>query len=145
MSRGIRNNNPGNIKDFGIEWKGLMDHRDKTQEHIKEKTFCVFSHPWWGIRAMAKIFTNYQTKHGLWSVRKIVNRWAPPTDDNPTTVYATFVATHMRVDIDAVINLAKYDTMSRLCQSIVRFENGQDPYTWEYACGLILAGIEPDV
>merc|ERR1711920_200619 len=29
MPRGIRNNNPGNIKDFGIPWKGLVGKDDK--------------------------------------------------------------------------------------------------------------------
>ena len=45
-SRGIRNFNPGNIKDFGIPWNGLAAPEQMTLEQKQEMTFCVFTGPW---------------------------------------------------------------------------------------------------
>lgn len=143
IPRGIRNNNPGNIKSNSITWKGMMAEDDRTPEQKKEKTFVVFRGPWWGIRAMAVILRNYHRKHGLNTVSQIIYRWAPPADANPTCNYTNFVADHMLVDPDQELNLECFDTMRRLVRAICAFENGGTPYTWEFDAGLLLAGIEP--
>jgi hypothetical protein len=113
-----------------------------TDEQLTEATFCVFTAPWWGIRAMAIILRAYQTKHGLKTLRDILNRWAPPADDNPTSNYVEYVAKDWR-DPDLPLDLTDYRTLETLIRRIVLFENGEDPYTQEYQIGLILAGIEP--
>lgn len=76
-ARGIRNFNPGNIKDVGIPWDGIAAWSDRTEEQKNESTFVVFRAPWWGIRAMAVILSNYATRHGLKTVQEIIGRWAP--------------------------------------------------------------------
>lgn len=141
--RGIRNNNPGNIKDFGIPWEGILDREKQNAEQRAENTFVVFSGPWWGIRAIAKILLNYQTRHGLDTVHKIIDRWAPAGDSNEPERYARFVANHIGVHPHDPIDVTDYTTMLNLAQGIVWYENGTDPYTWEYITGLIMAGIEP--
>lgn len=143
VTRGFRNNNPTNIKDFGIPWQGIMPLEDRNADQAAEQTFEVFRAPWWGIRAAAVLLRNYYQKYGLDTVRKIINRWAPPADDNPTSIYVKYVAAQMRVDPDQVIDLLHFETMRSLVHSIVKFENGENIYSWEYEAGLILAGIEP--
>ena len=143
MSRGIRNNNPGNIKDFGIPWEGIMADDDRNAAQKSEKTFVVYRRPWWGIRAMAIIFRNYSRKHGLKTVSGMIKRWAPGSDNNPTDVYVQFVATHLSVRINEQIDVEDFAIMRLLVQAVTQFENGKDPYTWQYETGLILAGIEP--
>lgn len=78
--RGIRNNNPGNIR-WGSDWKGLK--KDGKQQ---DPSFCVFETPEYGIRALAKLLQNYQLLYGLNTPRKIINRYAPPTE-NETVSY----------------------------------------------------------
>lgn len=55
-ARGIRNNNPGNIR-WGDEWKGLVPETQRT-----DKSFCQFKSAEYGIRAMIIILRNYQRK-----------------------------------------------------------------------------------
>ena len=55
MSRGLRNNNPGNIRKTGDKWQGLST----TQT---DDSFFQFTDAKYGIRAMAKLLKNYQSE-----------------------------------------------------------------------------------
>lgn len=48
LPRGIRNNNPGNIR-HGANWLGLNPNGRNI-----DSAFCVFESPFFGIRALAK-------------------------------------------------------------------------------------------
>lgn len=85
ISRGIRNNNSGNIR-WGDEWQGLVPKAQHT-----DKSFCQFTSPEHGIRAMIIILRNYQRKHGLNTVSGIIKRWASPNENN-TQAYINSVA-----------------------------------------------------
>lgn len=142
-SRGIRNNNPGNIKDFGVPWEGLASRQEMTEEQRREKIFCVFRKPWWGIRAMARTLLTYQSKYNLNTLEKIIQRWAPSADNNPEQAYVDFVSAQVGVPADRHVSLRDFRYMHRLCEAIIQFENGENPYTWEVTTALILAGVEP--
>lgn len=118
--RGIRNNNPGNIR-HGINWDGLSEEQP-------DKSFCTFERPEYGIRAMAKILLTYERKYGLDTVAGIINRWAPPVENN-TTAYVDHVAAQCGVDPHERIVVASY--LDKLCLAIIAHENGQQPYTYE--------------
>ena len=75
--RGIRNNNPGNIR-WGSDWKGLK--KDGKQQ---DPSFCIFETPEYGIRALAKLLRNYQRLYGLNTPYRIISRYAPPTENEP--------------------------------------------------------------
>lgn len=135
--RGIRNNNPGNIDhNPANKWVGELPH-DKTIE----SRFCRFSTPEYGIRALAKILLNYQRKHGLNTIRKIISRWAPPVE-NDTGAYAEQVAKACGVPPDADISVGQL--LPLLVPAIIKHENGQQPYTAEQiAAGVNMAlGVE---
>ena len=138
MTRGIKNKNPGNIKDFGIPWDGLVTS-------ITEKTFCVFQSPWYGIRAMAKIFVSYSVRHGLYTISDIIGRWAPGSDNNPTQDYVDFVAKRIGIAFYANIQVTDFKVMEALVEAVIHFENGKNPYTWEIRTGIIMAGIDPQI
>ncbi len=54
MTRGIRNNNPGNIDhNPKNKWQGQLQHDPKI-----EKRFCRFESPEYGIRALMKLLCN---------------------------------------------------------------------------------------
>lgn len=138
--RGIRNNNPGNIRTGGDAWLG------KTGD---DGEFLTFDKPENGLRAAARLLQTYQTKHGLKTVADIIGRWAPP-DENQTAAYVQAVSIWADVEPDEPIDVHDYGTALRLLRAIVRFENGKPPegqsdwYPPEvYERGLRLAGVSP--
>ena len=80
VTRGIRNNNPGNIRRNGSNWRGLATLQ-------KDMRFCQFVSMKWGVRAIIYLIRKYVTNYRLNYVGKIISRWAPPEDGNNTTVY----------------------------------------------------------
>lgn len=98
LPRGIRNNNPGNIR-HGANWQGLNPN-GKEIDHY----FCVFQTPVAGIRALAKVLINYKKLYGLNTVRQIISRYAPP-NENQTTAYVQSVARQLGVLPDVVIDI----------------------------------------
>jgi hypothetical protein len=147
--RGIRNYNPGNIRHAnGIRWQGMA-----TTQH--DNQFVQYLNPRWGIRAMARVLITYQDKRlaangtRIDTVREIVERWAPPTENN-TDAYVTNVARALGLNPDAeTIDVYHFDTLRALVTAIIRHENGPGPLPggrWYgdaiIADGLSLAGIE---
>ena len=129
LPRGIRNNNPGNIKRSSTRWEGLADPDEMTDFQRRETVFCVFREPVWGLRAMARILFNYQHLHRLTSVDAMIGRWAPPEDNNATDAYAAFVAKRMGLNVGETFDFLKSDLASPMIQAMVRMENGIQPYT----------------
>ncbi|EAP9510433.1 TPA: structural protein [Salmonella enterica] len=122
--RGIRNNNPGNIR-WGDDWKGLIPKSQRT-----DKDFCQFITPEYGIRAMIVILRNYQRKHGLNTITGIINRWAP-TNENNTQAYIDSVAKSTDTSPDQFVHTDDSRFMMKLLQAIIRHENGVQPYGFD--------------
>lgn len=122
--RGIRNNNPGNIR-WGDEWQGLVDKPRRT-----DKSFCQFTSPEYGIRAMVIILRNYQRNYGLRCIADMINRWAPP-NENDTQAYINSVAQATGTGADQPIDLNDSRKLFPLLQAIIRHENGSQPYSFD--------------
>ncbi|OCA56260.1 structural protein [Photorhabdus namnaonensis] len=122
MSRGIRNNNPGNIR-WGDDWQGLVPESQRT-----DKSFCQFVSPEYGIRAMIKILHNYNRKHGLKTVKGIISRWAPHNENN-TDAYISHVCKDTEVTCDQVVDVFNKEFMTKLIKSVITMENGSQPYS----------------
>lgn len=123
--RGIRNNNPGNI-DYrkANNWVGRLP-RDLDIEPRFER----FSAPEYGIRAIMKLLGTYRRTYGDDTVRKLIGRWAPPSE-NDTGSYVASVARSAGVGPDQALPLhLEQSTLLALAKGIVKHENGQDPYT----------------
>ncbi|MCQ2311518.1 MAG: hypothetical protein MJZ64_07215 [Paludibacteraceae bacterium] len=85
MTRGIRNNNPLNIRiNPANNWKGCVLNK-------KDPDFEKFISMYYGFRAALITIGNYITKHGCNTIEKIITRWAPPTDGNNTKKYIQHV------------------------------------------------------
>jgi hypothetical protein len=119
MSRGIRNNNPGNIRHGGSQWQG-MSAQQTDAEYVQ------FDDPIYGIRAMAKLLTNYQKNYGLDTIREIITRWAPPSE-NITSAYITAVSQKLGASPDQTIDVV--GALPRLVPAIIYHENGEQPYS----------------
>lgn len=134
LPRGIRNNNPGNIEASPSNpWQGAEGDDGR---------FVKFKDAKWGIRAMAVLLTNYQLVHKLETLEQIINRWAPPVE-NQTGRYVDAVAAAVGVAADAPLDLNKAATMLATIKAMVTIENGQQPYPDSLLCSALqLAGIE---
>jgi len=133
-TRGIRNNNPGNIRKSGVVWRGMAPPAEQT-----DSAFIVFSAPEWGIRALAKILVNYQDLHGINTVRGIINRYAPPSENN-TAAYVDAVARRVGASPDAPLDIRR--VLPELIAAIIKHENGVQPYSAATITrGINLAGV----
>lgn len=124
-TRGIRNNNPGNI-DFspGTKWEGELP-----PVAAIEPRFCRFESPEYGLRALMKLLQNYQAKHGIHTVRGLIERYAP-SGENDTQSYIQFVADKLGVSPDSAISTTDSKTLYLLCEGIIKMENADNqPYT----------------
>ena len=110
--------NPGNIR-LGESWLGLRMKQT-------DPDFCQFTSMTYGCRALLKLLRTYVEKRGCTTIRKVVERWAPPSE-NDTTSYVLSVAAACRrdaderlpVDVDPLIYLD-------LARAIARHECGPE-------------------
>ena len=119
-TRGERNRNPGNLDRTATMWQGQI-------QDAGEPRFCVFDTPENGIRALAKTLLAYYRKHALNTVRGIINRWAPPVE-NDTSAYVNAVAEQCSVAPDDVINPENSGCLEMLVRAIIHQENGRVIY-----------------
>lgn len=117
--RGIRNNNPGNVRKSATAWRGQSAHQT-------DANFVQFDTPEFGIRALSRVVDTYATKYGLNTVRGIIERYAPPVE-NDTGAYVRAVADAVGVAPDDLIDVRA--NKAAIVQGIIAHENGVQPYT----------------
>ena len=123
-TRGVRNHNPGNIERGTVEWVGM------SADQSADPRFIVFDAPEYGIRAIARILMTYYRRHGLNTVRAIVSRWAPPSE-NDTGAYAAHVAKRLGVAADAAVDVMNRQILRSLVNGIIAHENAGYVYPAE--------------
>ena len=124
--RGIRNNNPGNIV-AGDKWLGRTGTDGK---YVKFKSSV------YGIRAIGKVINTYEKRYKINTVKGIITRWAPPSENN-TQRYIKFVCSETGLKpteklniFDAKGKLKNERTLKSLISAIVKMENGS---TYSYS------------
>lgn len=118
MVRGIRNNNPGNIRyNKSINWKG--------QKGPDDDGYLIFQNSLMGIRALTLLIKNYNRIYGLNTIRKIISRWAP-TNENDTESYIKSVSKALNYPDNVGLNFETQ--MLPLVKAIIKHENGIQPY-----------------
>lgn len=138
--RGIRSNNPGNIDRHDTKWQGMAD------DQSGDSRFIVFKTPQWGIRAIARLMLTYQNQYALRTVRGLINRWAPPGENNTgayvAAVASAFKAAGLPDNPDVEIDVESVNVMLPLVKAIILHENGQNPYPDSLVLeGLHMAGV----
>ena len=129
VARGIRNNNPGNIRKSAESWEGLAKEQ-------KDTSFFTFCEPEWGVRAMYRILCTYNTKYHCKTLGQMISRWAPP-NENDTLTYIRFVARFCGVEPEHEVNINDEEFMAKMIMGMCRMENGVVPYSLD----LIKKGI----
>jgi len=134
VSRGIKLNNPGNIRRSKEKWEGLSLEQ-------KDGEFFSFESPEAGLRAMAKILQTYKNKHKIDTVDGVVSRWAPP-NENDTVSYADFVAARMGINPSDPINLESPEDLVPLMKAMTFMEVGENYEEDTIREGVRRAGIK---
>lgn len=133
-TRGIRNNNPGNIRISKDQWEGMTGD---------DGAFVTFDSPESGVRALGKNLLSYG-RQGYDSIEKIINRWAPP-NENATKAYIDSVVAATGIPATQSLDLSNPDTLSSLAQAISFHETGSryDPEVYQKGVARALNGISP--
>lgn len=119
--RGIRNNNPLNIRK-GNNWKGEV-------AVSTDREFEQFVSMQMGVRAGFKILKNYMTGYGsrvkaLTNVHDIIHRWAPPSENN-CRAYIDSVCRVSGLHEYERLQFSDRNKMLALVDGMIRVECGQ--------------------
>lgn len=114
--RNQRNNNPGNIKDgpFAQSLPGYAG---------SDNVFAIFETPEAGRNAQQQLLASYGQR-GFNTVKSIIERWAPPSDNNPTQAYIDFVARKLGVSPREALDMQNPQVVAALADAITQFEGG---------------------
>lgn len=135
LPRGIRNNNPLNIRK-GSTWKG----EKKIQT---DPTFEQFETLQYGIRAGLKLIQNHVSgfngsRPPRNTIRKLISVWAPPSE-NATESYIMFVCQHVFKLPSDIIHADDKKLICAIARAMAFVECGQwiAPEQFESAYNLI--------
>lgn len=113
--RGIRNNNPLNIR-IGNTWLGEVPNPTDSE-------FEQFVSVRYGLRAAFYILRRYIRRYGRNTPAKIIRAWAPAVENN-TQRYIEVVCKRSLIAPDEVIDYADKKTMVRLVKAMAFVECG---------------------
>lgn len=118
--RGIRNNNPLNIRK-GNNWKGERPNQT-------DKAFEEFQSMEYGIRAALKLMRNHITGYNgsrkkADTLRKLIAVWAPPTE-NATTKYCDLVSKETGIAPTRLLHATDKADLLAICRAMAFVECG---------------------
>ena len=115
-TRGIRNNNPLNIRHSRDKWQGRAPRQT-------DPAFVQFTSMAYGYRAAFVLLRTYRQKYGCNTIRKIISRWAPENENHPES-YISNVSRWTGIDPDKPIGGQDANTLIGLVAAMSRQENG---------------------
>lgn len=120
VPRGIRNNNPLNIRK-GSTWKGERPNQS-------DPAFEEFTSMEYGIRAAFKLMRNHitgfsGTRKKMNTIRKLISVWAPPSE-NATAHYVEHVAFTVNRDPNDIIDPNDRKLMCAIARTMAWVETG---------------------
>ena len=112
--RGLRNNNPLNIRHSADRFQGEIEGNDTG--------FKTFSSVSYGYRAAFVILATYLSR-GCNTIEKIITRWAPPAENN-TAHYIANVEKWSGIPRNQPLTAADGAAYQRIVVAMSRVENG---------------------
>lgn len=126
LPRGLRNNNPGNIRRNSDVFQGEVNpSRDKDFKQFKSMAY--------GYRAVFKILSNYHRVYKLTTIRKMISRWAPENENN-TATYVSLVSSYSGIGPDDLLNFDR-EQMIRIVAGMSKVENGREANMYDIIAG----------
>ncbi|WON77019.1 hypothetical protein [Serratia sp. UGAL515B_01] len=124
-SRGVRNNNPGNLDYVGQSGASL--------ERVGGR-FAKFDTPEAGLNAMSnqlmRYFEGKTTGRQLKTISDIVSTWAP-RKENDTAAYIDAISKRTGIPANKELNLRDPSQIAALMNAMIHHENGGNPYSQE--------------
>ncbi|MBO7282086.1 MAG: structural protein P5 [Alistipes sp.] len=117
MSRGLTNCNPGNIRQSKTHYKG-------ERYPSRDSEFKEFESLAYGYRAMFVLLDTYSRRYGLCTIRQMLNRYAPPSE-NFTEGYIRFVSEKTGIAPDEIVNSRAARDMVPIVAAMSQIENGK--------------------
>jgi len=122
--RGIRNNNPGNIRGTHFSyalWPGAVG--------IDEEEYLKFRRPIDGIRAIVINLRTYHQKYLVCTINAVVCRWTYGEANKQERLnYITVLSERVGAKPLEFINMEDARVLEKLTRAIIYYENGVDPY-----------------
>lgn len=110
LPRGLRNNNPLNIRISSTPWQGKLD-----AAHNTDGVFEQFTSMELGLRAALVNIRTYIKRDRLDTIQAIIARWAPAKDGNDVKEYVQIVCE--RAQISSAQRLS-YNDKNKLCRLV---------------------------
>lgn len=114
--RGIRNNNPLNIR-IGNVWLG-------EEPNPTDPDFEQFISMFYGLRAGFVLLRRYIRHYHRTTIPQVIHAWAPSSENN-TTKYIDTVCQVSGIAIDEQLDFSNADQMVRLVDAMIYVECGQ--------------------
>lgn len=133
ISRGLRNNNPGNIRLGSFKYKG-----EKAKS--SDSAFRQFESEEWGYRAMFVLLDTYRKRYGLTTLREMIMLYAPP-EENHTALYVAAVSDMTGIRPDEELDTRSRRVMVPIVAAMSRVENGCTARRSEVEQGWDLTGF----
>lgn len=116
MTRGIRNNNPLNIRHSSSKWQGMARRQS-------DRAFVQFTNRKYGYRAAFVLIRSYIGLHHANTIGKIIARWAPSSDGNNTQAYILFVSQTSGIPADEPLRFSDQQKMVSIVRSMAQMES----------------------
>ncbi len=119
-TRGLRNNNPGNIRNNpSFAWDG--------QVGVDDAGFVIFDRYENGVRAIGKVLDAY-ARRGVVTIRQVIETYAPPSE-NDTGSYVQSVVQRTGIGANSAIRASE---RARVVGAIIHHENGVNPFSIDF-------------
>ena len=115
-SRGLRNDNPLNIRHGKSQWVGM-------REKQTDKSFVQFTESMYGYRAAFVLLKNYIGK-GKDTIGKIIAKWAPSSDGNNTQSYINYVSSTTGINASHALRWEDKEDLVVIVRSMAHMESG---------------------
>lgn len=127
--RGLRNNNPGNIRKGGDVFQGeIVPSGDTAFKQFKTMAY--------GYRAMFVTLDTYR-KRGMNTIDSVIKRWAPPSENN-TETYIKKVADWSGVPRNKILSETSGSDYIQIVAAMSRMENGREADMAEVKSGFLM-------
>lgn len=114
VPRGIRNNNPGNLRAWG--------------DTPRINGYAHFGTPAAGLAAMVENLQAQQSVHGLDTIAGIIGKWAPPSENN-TAAYIADIVKQTGFGANQHLDLTDKKTVAPLVSGIIKHEGNSTGYS----------------
>lgn len=128
---GLRNNNPGNIRVNSDKFLG---------EVPSDNGFKKFVSRVHGYRAIFVVLNTYNKRYGLSTIREIINRYAPSSENN-TNAYIDYVASATCISPDAKLDFSMKMPIVSIVYAMAYIETGYKPDAHEVIDGYRLSPL----